>query len=474
MKDKKLFVKIVCFVMCFVLMFALAACTEPGDNNNDGDNTAGDNSGIEDNTGSDNTGGDNTGSGDDGTGGNPDDDNTGDDNTGDNNGDDNTPSLPDAKDWVNVSQYNQNEVLNAYMQPIWHTREVYDETAVIVGADGEATLLYEPNGEKIVVRNYTLGKTYVEGVDYTVEGRTIKRVKGGSLPYFKVDDYFTTSPVSRTPGGNYTIYLNPDECEFDFDEQRYIVFGESYHLTKDHYITISYTTDEAWDGFVPTSQTNKVSKFLNKLQNGEDVTILFYGDSITVGANASGSAAGGMINPYLPTYPELIKHSLEKKYGVTVNVINEAVGAWRASNGVQNFSVVTNQAADVDLLVLAFGMNDTTTEPATFKAQLRTMASNFLSKNPNGSVVLVSTMLPNRQSTLVQQQPYFEQKLWELANQDGSIAVAEVTSMFEAFESRNKRSRDWLANNCKHPNDFGVRIYAQVILKTILGDDYGI
>ena len=100
------------------------------------------------------------------------------------------------------------------------------------------------------------------------------------------------------------------------------------------------------------------------------------------------------------------------------------------------------------------------------------MVSSYLDANPNGLVVLVSPMLPNRQSTLVQQQVHFEKKLWEIAESDGAVVVAEVTSMFESFEKTGKRSRDWFANNCKHPNDFGVRIYAQVILKTLLGDEF--
>ena len=462
MKNKKLFFRILCFVLCLVLVTLVACTGNGGDGEPDGDtpngeppddNTGnGDNSGSGDSTGNEDNTGDNTGNGD---------------NTGD---DDPTDKGPAAKDWVNVTTYNKRDALDAYLSPIWYTREVYDETMVIVGNDGEATLLYEPNGQKLVVRNYELNKTYVEGVDYVIEGKTLKRLKTGSLPYFKVDDYFMES-VPTTPG-YYKIYLNPDECEFDFEEDRYIVFGEQSTLTKGHYITVSYTTDEAWSGAVPTDQSEKMTRFLNKVKGG-DATIMFYGDSITVGANASGSVHGGLINPFLPTYPELIKHYLDKKFDVDVTVINESQGAWKAANGLENFSsLVKPVARSVDLLVLAFGMNDTTTDPVLYKGQIQQMANAYLSENPDGTVLLVSPMLPNRQSTLVKQQPKFEAKLGEIAEVDGAVAVAEVTSMFTSFEATGKRSRDWLANNCKHPNDFGVRVYAQVILATILGQDF--
>ena len=36
-------------------------------------------------------------------------------------------------------------------------------------------------------------------------------------------------------------------------------------------------------------------------------------------------------------------------------------------------------------------------------------------------------------------------------------------------EKTGKPTRDLLANSINHPNDFGVRLYAQTILKTLIG-----
>ena len=48
------------------------------------------------------------------------------------------------------------------------------------------------------------------------------------------------------------------------------------------------------------------------------------------------------------------------------------------------------------------------------------------------------------------------------------VAVADMTTMHYNLLEKGKRYRDMTGNNVNHPNDFLARIYAQVILKTIL------
>jgi hypothetical protein len=36
------------------------------------------------------------------------------------------------------------QVLNPLLQPFWHTREVYNETFLFIGEEGEVELLYAP------------------------------------------------------------------------------------------------------------------------------------------------------------------------------------------------------------------------------------------------------------------------------------------------------------------------------------------
>ncbi len=52
------------------------------------------------------------------------------------------------------------------------------------------------------------------------------------------------------------------------------------------------------------------------------------------------------------------------------------------------------------------------------------------------------------------------------------VGLANVTVMQEHILKTGKRYRDMTANNINHPNDFGHRLYAQVILATLLGKDF--
>ena len=46
-----------------------------------------------------------------------------------------------------------------------------------------------------------------------------------------------------------------------------------------------------------------------------------------------------------------------------------------------------------------------------------------------------------------------------------------MTAVHERLLER-KNLRDTLSNNVNHPNDFMHRVYAQVALKTLLGDEF--
>lgn len=369
------------------------------------------------------------------------------------------------QEWITVETYND-ETAKAYYQPIWYTREVYDETFIFVGEEGSAQLLYVP-AEIKYVRDYQLQATYTEGVDYKIEGKTITRLKGSSMPYWEIDDYFVTEDKAPLliPAAMHTL-------EFEFDDNRYIYYAEGVDITKNN-ISISYTTDDKWKGEMIEGQTDKTKKFLDKLKTEGKGSIMFYGDSITTGCNASGTTQGGNINPYTPSFDKLVVNWLEDKYNANITLYNEAVGGWTTGNGVEGLeSKILSKATDIDMFVVAFGMNDMNTSLNNYNYLINKMATRYLEINPNGVVVLVSTMLPNTQSGWVGNQRYFEEELIKIADKNDSIAVARVNYVFTQYEEMGKRTRDYLANNINHPNDFGVRTYAQVILKTIAGDDF--
>ena len=384
-----------------------------------------------------------------------------------------------------VERYDGSSVVtDAYLAPIWDTNRIYDETGLFVGETGSVKLMFTPTDPKeVVVRDFTLGVTYTYGTDYTISGNKVTRVAGGNLPYLSFDEYYRTSPAvynGKEQGWRITLQNGKTEDGYSFSGTRYMYYDEGYNGGA-HHVTFTYNKSAAWTGTTFEGDASAQS-FIEKLKTDKAATVMFYGDSITVGCNASGTTYGGLRNPFLPTWTDLVVSSLENLYGAKIAKYNGAVGGWTTAQGAENLAAKVTEAgtslADVDLFVIAFGMNDPVTAEADYVASIKQMINAYYAENPNGSVLLVSPMQPNTQSSMVAG----NQNKWEnalngvknSAEYNGkNISLARVFTMFsELLTVSGKLSRDYLGNNINHPNDFGVRIYTQVILKTLCGDDF--
>ena len=371
-------------------------------------------------------------------------------------------------------------VTDAYLAPIWETNRIYDETGLFVGETGSVTLMYTPTDPKeVVVRDITLGVTYTYGVDYTVSGNKVTRVAGGNLPYMSYDEYYRVKPVTYN-GVEQAWRITTVEDEYRYSGTRYMYYDEGYGGAS-HHVTFTYNKSESWMGTKITGDA-KAQSFIEKLKTEKEAKIMFYGDSITVGCNASGTPYGSYRNPFLPAWDDLVTNSLEKLYGANITKYNAAVGGWTTAQGAENintkFSEVGASFAEIDLFVIAFGMNDPATSEADYVASIKQMINAYYAANPTGSVLLVSPMQPNTQSEMVAgNQDQWENALNGIKNSaeynGKNISLAKVFTVFsELISVSGKLSRDYLGNNINHPNDFGVRIYAQVILRTLCGDDF--
>ncbi len=375
-------------------------------------------------------------------------------------------------------------VTDAYLAPLWDTNRVYDETGLFVGETGSVTLMFTPTDPKeVVVRDITLGITYTYGLDYTISGNKVTRVAGGHLPYLSYDEYYMKSPAvynGKEQGWQVTLQNGKTEDGYSFSGTRYMYYNERYEGSE-HHVTFTYDKTEAWTGTTFTGDAG-AQNFIDTLKTDKEATVFFYGDSITVGCNASGTIHGGMRNPFLPSWTDLTVSYLEKLYGAEIASYNAAVGGWTTAQGAANMATKVTEAgvnlADVDLFVIAFGMNDPETAESEYTSAIKQMINAYYEVNPNGSVLLVSPMQPNTQSRMVAgNQSKWESALNEVKNSSEyaskNVALAKVHTMFgELLTVSGKLSRDYLGNNINHPNDFGMRIYAQVVLKTLCGDDF--
>ncbi len=374
--------------------------------------------------------------------------------------------------------------LSKVLAPLWQGTEVYRESVMFVGKNDRASLLYPP--KKILsVTSYGGDITYVEGEDFVCDAQGVIALTAHTrIPYIKEEDYYHDDPSSLIS----IPYKGKDT---------FIYWGEGTAMTR-WQIAVTYT-HEATPIEAPACHTERFADLLGKLARGEDVTVLFYGDSITAGANSSYACE---TPPYLSPWTMLSTKYLARKYGYTerfiatglprtqtvpaedlvcgtrgtLTYVNTAVPGWSSAQGAENLAErVSAPIAQYgcDLFVLAFGMNDKRFSVAEHIANLRTMLDRALAAAPSAAVLLVTPMYPNPASARwCINQPLFEPAVAALAEeymQKGTpCAMVPMTAMSARVLAR-KRFCDYSGNNINHPNDFMGRLYAQTVLQTLVG-----
>ena len=190
------------------------------------------------------------------------------------------------------------------------------------------------------------------------------------------------------------------------------------------------------------------------------LTIALLGDSISTGCNASGWAHGA---PFQPPYQDLFVMNLERKYGSAITLKNFAVGGTDTSWGLANIGKVFEVEVKPDLVILAFGMNDSAGRPAKdYQSNIGAMVEAVRKDVPDAEFILVATMVGNPDWVTLKQElfPQYRDALAELCGP--GIALADMTTLWTEFLQR-KQDRDLTGNGVNHPNDFGHRVYAQVL-----------
>lgn len=201
----------------------------------------------------------------------------------------------------------------------------------------------------------------------------------------------------------------------------------------------------------------------------ELLKITFFGDSITLGANATSIYAP----PNQPGYAELTMAYLNATYPTLWEYRNNSVGGFRAQDALPTTSYRVNDK-ESDLVVVAFGMNDSTKSNAKkYKENLQKIISTIRSKQPGVPILLVSSILANPDSSAQKSAflPSHLKALRELTDENPAIALVDLTTTWQMM-LKTKEYNDITGNGLNHPNDFGHRIIAESVLSAILGDDY--
>jgi lysophospholipase L1-like esterase len=343
------------------------------------------------------------------------------------------------------------------LQPFWQQDVVQDEPVLFIRdpetGEAKASLLF-PVRKIISVRNSTSDTTYQPGTDF--------QIRPGSRELI-------------APSGSHVISRTAADLRRPANTQRHrlthrdgngeILFGAKleYH---DMQTLVTYSkADDDWPVPMPVFDSKALPRTITKLREGQPITIVLLGDSISTGCNASGWADGA---PFQPAFPELVRQHLESRYKTNVTLVNLAVGGKSTPWGVTMADEVAKHAPD--LVLLAFGMNDSARLSAEeYGTNTAAMISQIRGHQPTTEFILVATMLGNRDWTLLRHEvfPKYRDELERRC--ESGVALADMTSVWEEFLKR-KQNADLTGNGVNHPNDFGHRVYAQVIARLLVDE----
>ncbi len=319
---------------------------------------------------------------------------------------------------------------------------MYAESLCFV--DGESLLMYEPE-EIISLYDSHLKTEYKLGIDFIIEGRKITLTEDSPMFSFTSEELYPKKPI---PGHTFPM------------GDRNILFYEE-HFFHDRQYAITYKIKEnSWQGHRPESARGRIPNTMRKLDRGEPVSITLFGDSISVGANASGFVGA---EPYLPPYAQLLVDHLEEHYGSKIDFHNPSIGGKDSQWGVDTVEENVNFRKN-DLVIVALGGNDSFTPKEKLVENIQTIIDTIRDKYPATEFIVVATSYANEllKGTFCGNQPTFSDEMDKLIAP--GVAKADMTKMQEEL-LRHKRYIDITGNNVNHPNDFFHRMHAQYYIE---------
>ncbi len=380
---------------------------------------------------------------------------------------------------IDLSKYQE----DVYLTKVWEGDTVYHEPALFYTGRKTVRLLY-PVDEVISLRSYSLQTEFTEGKDYAVTSDgEIEILEGSAIPVY-------TAPLESTEKGQFGFQMreNPDH---------YLCFTPDTVYPK-YAIAVSYKHSKTFaDGFqpvIPAVQTQKLQRTMQKLQNGERVNIVIFGDSISCGWSSSGinsvneiydasNTEGNFIKssinmpPYAPTWMDQFGTKLKQAYpAADIRIKNLALGGKETNWGAQNLEPRLALWKDEDgrqvvpdLVLIGFGVNDVcgNLSAEKFKENMQKMVEIARTKGGTSEteILFYSAMIPTQKTVNWDKDRMmeYETALCEIADADDKIGLYRQTSLFYEI-IKSKEPCDYLNTNCNHGNDFTARMYATGIL----------
>lgn len=336
-------------------------------------------------------------------------------------------------------------------EPFWSAPIVHGESVLFLTREQAqrptARLLFAPSRILRVARADG-SLAFEEGTDYVLDAAsgTLELPEGSRIPALQADELFPPAGSPRSI---------PHKTG---DPSRGVLFDND-HWFHDHQVEVTYEHKERWHGYRPEVARESLPRTLAKLQRGEPLTIAATGDSITFGLNASKRTG---VEPHMPIYPELVADALRTHFGSDVTLVNRAVDGGRLEQGLRDLDALLE--AEPDLILIAYGMNHFgSRDAASFRQLLATMLERIWAVNPDTEIILLAPMHGNPQWHHTPADQYLPHRDVLASFVGPRVALADLTTLWGQMLER-KRLSDLTGNGVNHPNDFGHRVYAAVVL----------
>ncbi len=335
-------------------------------------------------------------------------------------------------------------------RPFWVGEVVEGESVLFIKdektGEARASVLF-PLQEVLSVQNSAGTVTYQAGKDFVWKAgsREIVLPAGSAIP--------SRAPQElRRPAKSQKYELTHRDGNGE------IFFGGQLEYAEMQTCITYRHAPNAWKFPTPKCDPQQLPRSMERLAKQQPLTIVTLGDSISAGSNASALYESA---PYQPAYPELVRRQLSERFGGSVEMKNLAVGGTDTGWGLTQVEKVVE--AQPHLVILAFGMNDSAGRSAkSYQDVTKNIMAKIREKRPECEFILVASMLGNRDWIRLKHDafPQYRDALRDMVGP--GVALADLTSIWTGFLEL-KHDWDQTGNGVNHPNDFGHRVYAQVI-----------
>ena len=312
--------------------------------------------------------------------------------------------------------------------------------SVVLVREEPANLAFAPLlSEPVDVRS-----TYRDGLPQTIH-------------YQQGQDYLLDASglIRRTPGSRIPDFgTNMLYGKEDFRHDQFPGFGN-----RAFFVYVDYAQREKWQRPVADAELGvaRLPKTRQKLEAGEKVRIVAFGDSITAGGDASEPAL---------IFWERWAAALRAKYPrASIEITNGATGGDATVQGLQRLQEKVLQQKP-DLVLIGFGMNDHNREGYgvpldKFAENLRTLIGRIRTET-GAEIILFSAFPPNPKWHFGSHNMQAYAEATERVAREEHCAFADVYHCWMSLAAR-KKPEDLLANNINHPNDYGHWIYFEAL-----------